>query len=105
MAKEILNAPVLFDAQGRPIYPGGITRDDIRDAIQAAALVDDFATAQDIADRYGLDEICLNCGEKQASETYLKWRICKECGTERLERLNFSDTKIFTYGLIHRNVV
>jgi hypothetical protein len=98
---------LLFDAYGREVYEGGLTHDDIRDAIQAAALADDFKLAYEIAERYGWNNVCLSCAAVFPTvadlERYGHWPVCAPCKV-RLEPLNFSDTRLYMQGLISRDV-
>lgn len=98
--------PLLYDANGREIYEGGVTHDAIRDAIQAASLADEWRIAEDIANRYGWSQICLRCAIKSATETfYDRWRVCGTCHEAlRVRDFNFSDTKLYMDGLLKRNV-
>lgn len=97
---------LLYDANGREIYEGGITREAIRDAIQAASLADEWRTAEDIANRYGWANVCLRCAIKNATETfYDRWRVCGTCHAQlRVRDINFSDTKLMLDGLLKRSV-
>lgn len=94
---------LLYDANGCEIYEGGVTHDAIRDAIQAAALADEWSTAQEIADRYGWASICLRCAIKSATDAHDGWRVCGTCQAQL--GISFSDTKVYLSGLIRRNVV
>jgi len=105
---------LLYDASGREIYEGGVLHDDIRDAIQAAALADDWRLAYEIANRYGW-KVCVRCAEAPPTETFSSfsgqlggWPVCKPCKdilNPSASGLNFSDVKMYTHGLIKRSVV
>lgn len=60
-----------------------VTRDDIRDAIQAAAIADHFDLAAEIAERYGWKGICLCCATAAPTVTYthkgFDWPVCGPC--------------------------
>jgi hypothetical protein len=100
---------VLYDAYGREIYAGGVHSDDVRDAIQAAALADDFALASEIAGRYGWSNICLRCAVVAPMHKHWtqsrQWPVCGEC-KEILQptSTSFADVKCYMHGLITRDV-
>ena len=100
---------VLYDAHGRKVYEGGLLREDIRDAIQAAARADDFKLAYEIAERYGWNNICLNCATAfkttEFVDRYGHWPVCAPCKEVLAPEPNFSDVKTYLHGLIKRNVV
>lgn len=101
---------LLYDASGREIYVGGVTREDVIAAIQAAALADEFETAQAIADRHGWTSICLCCAIKSATTAHhdrigRPWRVCITCFHELNPAPDFSDVKLYAQGLIKRSVV
>jgi hypothetical protein len=100
----------LYDPNGNPIYSGGITHADIVAAIQAAAIADEFATAEEIADRHGLKSICLCCAIKSATDAHydrdnIIRRVCITCLHElQTRRPNLSNTRVYLDGLIKRSV-
>lgn len=100
---------LLYDANGRAIRDG-VLQDDIVAAIQAAAIADEFGTAQEIADRHGLTGLCLCCAIKSATSEHYNaaggpWRVCITCLHQLQERApSFSDTKLYMQGLIMRDV-
>jgi len=107
---------VLYDAYGRVLYEGGLSREDIRDAIQAAALADDWRLADEIATRYGWDDICRKCAiepattgitveriQVQDSTVVSEAAVCGAC--EEQLRPKFSEMRSYMHGLIHRTVV
>lgn len=102
---------LLYDAYGREIYPDGVTHDAIRDAIQAAALADDWKLAYEIACRYGWKSVCIRCAEAPSTETFNShrgqlggWPVCAPC-KEILDPIpDFSDVKTYAYGLFTRDV-
>jgi hypothetical protein len=55
--------PVLFDDNGDPVFPGGITVRDVKDAMVAAAGVGHYDHAGAMAKRHGLDDLCPACAE------------------------------------------
>lgn len=74
----------LYDANGRELLEGGVSQDSVRDAIQAAALADEFGTAEEIADRHGLKGVCLKCAIKNATTAHydrdnIFRRVCITC--------------------------
>jgi hypothetical protein len=102
---------LLYDAHGREIYPDGVTHDDVRDAIQAASRADDWKLAYEIACRYGW-KVCVYCAEKSPTETFNSyrgqlggWPVCKPCKDVLDPVPDFADVKLYTHGLIKRNVV
>lgn len=74
---------LLFDALGRKVYESGVIYEDIRDAIQAAALANDFELAYEIAERYGCYNVCLYCAEATSTAQFWtrtgNWRVCTAC--------------------------
>lgn len=95
---------LLYDANGREIYEGGVTHDAVRDAIQAAALADEWQLAESIAHRYGWATVCLRCAIKEATELHHdRWRVCGTCRADL--GISFSDMKLMVDGLIKRTVV
>lgn len=53
----------LFDHRGDPIFEGNVTTDDVKDAMRAASDAERYDQAEDIAKRYGLDDLCPRCAE------------------------------------------
>jgi hypothetical protein len=112
---------LLYDANGCEIRDG-VTQDDVVAAIQAAAIAGEWSTAQDIADRHGLTGVCLKCAIKAATTAYYAtyvtpigltinnpWRVCITCyhaltSGEGQTAASFASMKIYTQGLIKRNV-
>ena len=100
---------LLYTADGDEVFAGGLTRADIVAAIQAAAIVEEWSTAQEIADRYGMTTVCLKCAYRSATTTHYcnregkPWRVCVTCHHD-LNPKNFADTKIYMDGLIKRDV-
>jgi hypothetical protein len=104
----------LYDANGKPIYSGGVTHDDIVAAIQAAALADEFSTAEEIADRHDMKGICLCCALKGATTAHydrdnIIRRVCITCFHKLNDGVgqtsaNFSSMKMYTHGLVKRDV-
>lgn len=104
--------PLLYDANGDEIYPGGVTRTDIRAAAEAAVLADEWQTATDLVNHYGLHGICVACVRALAttfisdSKSASRWRVCDDCEEKhRPVGIAFSDVKVMMHGLIKRNVV
>jgi hypothetical protein len=64
---------MLYDAHGREVYEGGLLHEDVRDAIQAAARADNFKLAYELAERYGWNNICMNCAEGRGISVH---RVC-----------------------------
>lgn len=103
---------LLYDANGDEIYEGGITRTDVRAAMQAAILADNWELANEIADRYDLHGLCLACVEALAT-TFVcpgpsnqRYRVCETCEEKhRPVGIDFSDVKVMMHGLISRTVV
>lgn len=101
---------LLYDANGREIRDG-VLQDDIVAAIQAAAIADEFGTAEEIADRHGMKGICLCCALKNATTAHydrdnIVRRVCITCFHALQERApSFADVKFYTHGLIKRSVV
>jgi len=98
---------LLYDSLGREVYEGGLTHEDVRDAIQAAALANDFQLAHDIAERHGWRNCCLSCASPALSTAnYVNaqgsWRVCTACDDKLRPR--FSDAKMMLNGLIKRDV-
>lgn len=106
---------LLYDAYGREIYEGGVTGDAIRDAIQAAALANDYHLANEIAERYGWDNICRKCAIELVAgriavfqnrvhdeEIWEEVPVCKAC--EEALQPKFSGMKSYLHGLLHRDV-
>jgi hypothetical protein len=52
----------LVDPLGRPIFEGGLTIEDIQDAVESAIKVGDYVLARDMMKRHGL-HVCIQCGE------------------------------------------
>lgn len=105
---------MLYDANGVPIFEGGVRLEEVRAAVQAAALADEWGVAQEIADRYGLTSVCLKCAIKGATTAHydrdnIIRRVCITCFHELdaggTSGLNFSSVKAYMHGLIKRNVV
>lgn len=101
--------PLLYDANGDEIFEGGVTRNDIVAAIQAAALAGEFNTAQEIADRHGWKGICLCCAIKNATEAHydrdaIIRGVCVTCFHDLNPSPNFADVRSYMYGLIKRDV-
>ncbi len=100
---------LLYDANGREIRDG-VAHDDVVAAIQAAAIAEEWSTAQEIADRHGMTGICLCCAIKNATTMHYDrygapWRICITCDQQLAERSpSFADTKLYTHGLMKRDV-
>jgi hypothetical protein len=98
---------LLYDANGCEVYEGGLTHDDIRDAIQAAALASDFKLAYEIVVRYGWRNICLNCASVPAEELCQEiggWPVCTPCKEKLAPVDDFSDVRFYAQGLIRRDV-
>lgn len=103
---------LLYDAYGQEVYEGGVTRDAIRAAAEAAVLADEWQTATDLVNHYGLHGVCVACVRALAttfrSDTKrdARWRVCDEC-EEKYRPVGpvFSDVKVMLHGLIKRNVV
>lgn len=102
---------MIVDAKGKPIYSGNITHDDVVAAIQAAALADEFETAEEIADRHGLTSICLNCALKSATTAHedsqaAQRRVCITCFHQLESRRppSFASVRSFVQGLVKRDV-
>lgn len=100
---------LLYDANGREIRDG-VAHDDVVAAIQAAAIAEEWSTAQEIADRHSMTSVCLSCAIKNATTAHydrygVPWRVCVTCYRQLAERnVNFSDTKLYTHGLMKRDV-
>lgn len=100
---------LLYDAHGRAIRDG-VHQDDVVAAIQAAAIAEEWTTAQEIADRHGMTGICLACAIKSATTTHYcdregkPWRVCITCHAELNPEPNFACTKSYLSGLIKRDV-
>jgi len=100
---------LLYDANGREILDG-ILKDDIIAAIQAAGIANEFSVAQEIADRHGWTGLCLRCAIKAATTGHYDrsggpWRVCITCYHElEAAQPSFSDVKLYTSGLIKRDV-
>lgn len=90
----------------------GVKLGDVKAAIQAAGLAGDFALAAEIAQRYELHEICLYCAERRPRDSRAFysaqgkwWPVCDTCEDKLDRKINFSDVKLFTQGLVKRNVI
>ncbi len=89
------------------LHANGFTQDDIRDAIQAAGMVEDWATARAIADRAGWT-CCLICarrgvfGGHLTHDMTLQWTACNQC-FEVWHDKHFP-VKVYTAGLFKRDV-
>ena len=99
----------LYDANGKELFEGGATKDAVRDAIQAAALADEFGTAEEIADRHGLRGICLKCAIKNATTAHydrdsIIRRVCITCFHELNPQSDTLDTVVYLQGLFRRDV-
>lgn len=100
---------LLYDANGREIRDG-VARDDVIAAIQAAAIAEEWSTAQEIADRHGMMGLCLSCAIKSATTEHydrhgVPWRVCITCSQQLEERSpSFADTKLYLHGLMKRDV-
>jgi uncharacterized paraquat-inducible protein A len=101
---------LLYDANGCEIRDG-IAHADIVAAIQAAALADEFQTAEEIADRHGLKSVCLKCAIKNATTAHydrdlIIRRVCITCyhALELRQPQSFSDMKMMLDGVIKRDV-
>lgn len=90
----------LFDDRGRRYNFDGTTSEEVRDAIQAAALVDAWNIVEDLFELYDwpLGTICTRCANAWRTGDGL---FCDPCSPYR----NFSTVKMYTDGLIKRNVV
>lgn len=103
-----------YDANDRSIYPDGVTHDDVRDAMQAAALADDLQLSDEIARRNGWDSVCRKCAVEPATTTFeLRTAVhdeilledipvCDVC--KEILAPSFADIKIYMRGLITRDV-
>lgn len=103
---------LLYDAYGQEVYAGGVTRDAIREAVEAAVLAAEWQIATDIVDRYDLHGVCVACVSAPAT-TYIsdtksasRWRVCEPCEEKhRPVGIGFGDVQIMLHGLISRTVV
>ncbi len=72
----------LVDPLGRPIFEGGLTLDDILDAVESACKVGHYHLARDIMRRHGM-HVCIQCGSRisQDNETgFCHRHVCASCG-------------------------
>lgn len=72
-----------------------LSDEEIKAAIQAAAMVRDFVLAADIAQRCGWFDACLRCGDQRATEPFgcggepdgctwpETWFLCAACAQEQ----------------------
>jgi len=98
----------LYDAYGRPVYPGGITVDDVHEAIRAALLADDRDLAHEIATRYDIEQ-CVFCGDPEPTLTQLpQWgctkMLCDRCVALATAARSGADLHLYLNGLIRRDV-
>jgi DNA-directed RNA polymerase subunit RPC12/RpoP len=72
----------LVDPRGRPIFEGGLTVEDIQDAVASAIKVGHFEVARDIMRRHGM-HVCLQCSEPIPEDNTTGFCIrhtCASCG-------------------------
>ena len=93
--------------RGRKYNVDGTTSEQVRDAIQAAALIDMWDIVEDLFELYGWShEICQRCANawRRKSDNG-KWLFCQPCLKEKNPNMSFGDIKMYAHGAIKRNVV
>jgi hypothetical protein len=72
----------IVDSLGRPVYEGGLTIEDIQDAVESAIKVGHFKIARDIMRRHGM-HVCIQCGSRIAKDNetgFCHRHVCASCG-------------------------
>ena len=103
----------LVDSLGRPIFEGGLTIEDIQDAVESAIKVGHFEIARDIMRRHGL-HVCIQCGSRisEDNETgFCRKHVCAHCGRPILKDHEADSAccsrcgpRMYMNGIINRDV-